>query len=179
MGPADPRGSYWFGPDGHRDSYSPGPDDGTESGGWLAFPVDGELDPESPKITVLDTGWRLPQSVTERLRQPAPQFNLVSFDHPETVAPDEPFTVSVTAENVGPVMGSFRGVLNAANVRYAYYPHEFALALDPGERATWELEYAGDEGLNDADDSGQFDLRTVAGNREGTVEVDGAAGTET
>jgi hypothetical protein len=170
VGPAEPRGSYWFGLDEHRYPYSPGPGGGTDSGGWLAFPVEGELDADAPQITVNGAGWRLPESVTERLRQPAPQFDLVSFDYPETVGSEEPFDVSVTAANTGRVAGTFCGVLNAS-IKYASYAYPFWLDLDPGEEATWSKAYGGGEGVNEPGDTGSLDLRTMVGERDGEIEV--------
>jgi hypothetical protein len=126
-------GSFSLGPDGDRYPYSPGPgpDVGGSSGGWLAFPVDAELDVESTHIAVGAIGWALPESVVDRLRQPAARYELRELAHPETVTPEESFTVSVAVENVGPVSGTFRAVLNTS-IRYASYAQPVFVDLDPG-----------------------------------------------
>jgi hypothetical protein len=165
-------GSFWLGPDGDRDPYRPGPgsDVGDSSGGWLAFPVDAELDADAPRVAVGTTGWRLPDRVVARFRQPAARYELRELAHPETVTPDEAFTVSVAVENVGPVSGTFRAVLNTS-IRYASSARPVFLDLDPGERRTWELDFGPDEGLNEVGEVGRLDLRTPSGDRNGEIEV--------
>lgn len=150
-------------------SFDRSPYDG--NGGWLLFPVPAELDADTVRIVVDDVVWGFPEAVSTRLRQPLPTFDIVSFEHPETVEADEEFSVSVTAENIGETTGTFRGVLNVAEVEYAVYPYPFELELDPGESATWTKEYGPEAGLNEAGDTGSFDLRTPVGERGGEIEV--------
>lgn len=171
--PMEPGGGFWLSENGRREQYSTDSASsmGDAGGGWLAFPVDGELDAEATQIIVGDGAWTIPDRVTERLSQPAPRFELGSFDHPETVTPDEPFSVSLTVENVGSVAGTFRGVLNARGVEYAVYPYPVRLELEPGETDIWTKEYDPDEGLNDVGETGGFDFRTPVGDREGEIEV--------
>lgn len=166
-----PRGYFWTVPGGRRTQYTP-PEApmGERAGGWLAFPVEGGLAAESPRLTVADASWRLPDRAVERLRKPAAEYDLVSFDYPETVAADESFTVSVTAENVGSVAGTFRGMLNTS-VQYASYPRPIRIDLDPGEQGTWDLSYGFDQGLNEAGEIGSLSLETVGGDAEATIEV--------
>ena len=165
-------GSFWLGPDGDRYPYSAGSGSNVSgsSGGWLAFPVDAELDVESPQIAVGATGWVLPESVVARLRQPAARYELRELAHPETVTPEESFTVSVAVENVGPVSGTFRAVLNTS-IRYASYARPVFVDLDPGEQRTWELAFGPDDGLNEVGEIGGLDLRTPDGDRNGEIEV--------
>lgn len=170
--PIEPKGSMWLSPDGDRWAYSPGPGPsmGDSPGGWLAFRVDAKLDAEAPRLVVGDGAWTLPEYVAERLCQPATRYTLRSFDYPETVGPDKGFTVSVTAENVGPVAGTFRGVLNAS-IRYASMAYPVRLDLEPGESATWEKEYGPSMGLNEVDQRGRVRLETATGQRQGSIEV--------
>lgn len=170
--PIEPEGSLWLSPDGDRWAYSPGsgPSTGDSPGGWLAFRVDAELDAEAPRLVVGDGAWTLPDHVAERLRQPAARYAVRSFDYPETVGPDEGFTVSVTAENVGPVAGTFRAVLNAS-IQYASMAYPVRLDLEPGESATWEKEYGPSMGLNEVDQRGRVHLATATGERQGSIEV--------
>ena len=168
--PMEPGYGFWLSEDGRREQYSADSASGT-GGGWLAFPVDGGVDVQSARITVGTGAWTLPDRVGERLSQPAPRYEIGSFDHPETVTPDEPFSVSLTVENVGSVAGTFRGVLNVRGVEYAVYPYPIRLELDPGETEIWTKEYGPDEGLNDVGETGGFDLRTPAGDREDEIEV--------
>ncbi|WP_435115134.1 hypothetical protein [Halolamina sp. C58] len=169
--PMEPGGGFWLSENGRREQYSTESATSEAGGGWLAFPVDGGLDAEAAQITVGSGAWALPERVTERLSQPAPRYELRSFDHPETVTPDEPFSVSLTVENVGSVAGTFRGVLNVRGVQYAVYPYPIRVDLEPGETDIWTKEYGPDEGLNDVDQTGAFDLRTPVGDREGEIEV--------
>jgi hypothetical protein len=175
-------GSFWLGPDGDRYPYSPGsePSVGGSSGGWIAFPVDAELDVDSPHIAVGATGWRLPDPVVTRLRQPAARYELRELAHPETVTPAESFTVSVAVENVGPVSRTFRAVLNTS-IRYASYARPVFVDLDPSAQRTWELAFGPDDGLNEVGRVGELDLRTPVGDRGGDIEVvaDTAVGTAT
>lgn len=171
--PMEPSYGFWLSESGRRKQYSTdsASASGDAGGGWLAFPIEGGLGAESTRITVGNGAWRLPDRVSERLSQPAPRFELRSFDHPESVTPDEPFSVSLTVENVGSVAGTFRGVLNARGVEYAVYPHPIRLDLEPGETDIWTKEYGPDEGLNDVGETGTFDLRTPVGDREGEIEA--------
>lgn len=179
VGSVTPRGNFWTVPGGRRTQYTP-PEAAVSDGpgGWLAFPVEGGLAAESPRLTVGSASWRLPERAVERLRKPAAEYDLVGFDYPETVATEESFTVSVTAKNVGSVAGAFRGMLNTS-VQYASYPHPIRMDLSPGEQGTWELSYGVREGLNEPGDSGGLLLETVGGDADGRIEVPDSAGTST
>lgn len=171
VGSTAPRGSFWTIRDGRRTQYTP--PDGPVSdgpGGWLAFPVEGDREAESPRLTVGDASWQLPERAVERLRKPATEYDLVGLDYPETVTPDESFTVTVTAENVGSVAGTFRGMLNTS-VQYASYPRSVRIDLEPGEQGTWELSFGVDEGLNEVGDTGDLHLETVGGDADGRIET--------
>lgn len=138
-----------------------------DPGGWVGFTPEAPLSGESVAVAVGDAGWRLPDEAVDHLQRPLPGYELVSFDYPERVGPEETFTVSVSVENTGPVAGTFRGVLNVANIEYAYYPYPFELTLGAGERGTWEKEFD----ASNINNSGGLHLRTPVGNPDGTVEV--------
>lgn len=148
--------------------YDPDGERGTP-GGWVGFTPNAPLSGEPVSVAVGDAAWRLPEEAVEQLHQPLPSYDLLSFDHPETVGPEETFTVSVTVENTGAVAGTFRGVLNVSNIEYAYYPYPFELALEPGSRKTWEREFDAENVHGDG--TGGLHLRTPTRSRDSSVEV--------
>jgi hypothetical protein len=148
-------------------------------GGWLGFTPPAPLDADTVTLDVDGSGWTLSDSTVAQLNEPLAGFDIVAFDYPETVIPDEAFTVSVTVQNTGPVPGRFRGVLNVANITYAYYPYPFTIDLDPGEQGTWRKAFDPDSGLDDPGDTGGLYLRTQSGNRNAEIEAVAASTTET
>jgi hypothetical protein len=151
------------------------PSYGTD-GGWVAFVVPLELDARESRVVVEHEGetaaWRLSDEDLERLRRGRARFELREVVIPERVTVGEKVSVRVAAENVADVPGTFRGVLNVANLGIAYAPYPFALDADPGETVVWEHTF-GQRPPRAADSIG-FLLDTVAGEREtrATVEVE-------
>lgn len=76
--------------------------------------------------------WTAPDRVAATLSDP-PAFEVVEFTAPESVAPNEPFGVSVTVENAGGSDGTFRASMGQTNL--SDQP-EFWLDVPAGERAT-------------------------------------------
>lgn len=143
----------------------------TDRGGWLVYTVPAPLDASTAAIAVEGTRWRFPDRTVERLRDPLATYDLVGFDAPAKVTPDQAFAARVTVENVGNVAGTFRGVLNAAGGRYAFYPYPFELDLPVGGRTTWTKEFpAGMDGLDEPGEAMRLHLRTAAGDRHREVE---------
>jgi hypothetical protein len=108
--------------------------------------------------------WRLDDAHVSALRRPKPRFELREVDIPERVTVGERVSVRVAVANVSGVAGVFRGVLNVANLQYAYAPYPFALDAAPGETVAWERTF--DRTPPERADSIGFFLDTVAGNRE-------------
>jgi hypothetical protein len=150
------------------------PSYGTD-GGWVAFVVPSPLDAHEGRIVVADDGetavWRLDESTVAALRRPTARFELRAVEIPGTVTVGEPVSVRVAAENVSEVPGVFRGVLNVANLQYAYAPYPFALETEPGEVVVWEKTF--DETPPEGVGSVGFFLETVAGGTEVRATVRG------
>jgi hypothetical protein len=156
------------------------PSYGTD-GGWVAFVVPSPLDAREGRIVVADDGgtaaWRLDESTLAALRRPTARFELRAVEIPETITVGESVSVRIAAENVSEVPGVFRGVLNVANLQYAYAPYPFALETEPGEVVVWEKTF--DETPPEGVGSVGFFLDTVAGDREVRATVGTAVGTAT
>jgi len=115
--------------------------------------------------------WTLPADAREELEAPTTEWTLHSFEAPETVGPDESFSVAYEAENAGDAAGLFRGVLNQAGPMY-------------GVTARWKTEVPAGETVRregtistlseiDADvDEVRLRLRTVAGHADHEVRVE-------
>lgn len=101
-------------------------------GGWLAFEVPDPFDGEEAIVTSGDREQSLPDEFLADLRTPPADFELVSFDAPERVSPDERFDVTCTVENVGEGDGTFRTCLNQSGPMYIPHPVEFEIPA--GER---------------------------------------------
>lgn len=102
-----------------REVYYPYPDECECDGRYetyATFPLSAPSSAESavvrwegPQETHTDT---LPDDALASLSAPTTTWELVSFDVPDSVGPDESFIVSFQARNVDDVGGTFRGVLN-------------------------------------------------------------------
>lgn len=130
-----PRGS---GGRPYRDERPYTPDAGH---GWLLYELPAPVESEHVAVE-LDVGegepptWHLPDDVVERLRGPAPAFEVRDLSAPDAVRADEPIEVSATVENVGDGPGTFRGSLNQeGDVLYGASP--FSFDLDAGAERTW------------------------------------------
>ncbi|AUV80468.1 hypothetical protein C2R22_01355 [Salinigranum rubrum] len=161
---------------GGIDEYGPryDPGYGVEEG-YLPFVVPASLDADEGRIAVENesqtAAWRLAEIDLDALRRPKAAFELRTVELPETLRRYDPVSVRVTAENVGDVPGTFRGVLNVTNLVAAYAPYPFALDADPGETVVWEETFR--EGPSRGVESVGFFLYTVGGNRERRATVRG------
>lgn len=150
--------------------YDPGY--GTERG-WVAFVVPAEIEAEAARIE-LDEGaaaWRVPDATLDRLRQPRPSWRLADVSLPAEVSRGDSFAATVAVENTGEVAGTFRAVLNVANLEFAYKPFPFKLDIDAGEKDSWSRLFSVAADL-DADEIGLY-LRTPVGNEEQQASVHG------
>lgn len=143
-----------------------------DADGWIAFPVPSPLDTVFARIVVGDAAWELGDEHLRALSRPAASYEVTGFDYPSAVGFDESFSVDVTVRNTADVRGTFRGALNVANGKYAYYPYPFALELEPGRTASWNKEYGAGE-LDGSAREMDLHLRTVAGTRHGSVSLGG------
>lgn len=114
--------------------YFPDPDEcecTTEYDTYATFPLSAPSSPSSAEVRWDGPDetrtWSLPDGAIEDLSAPTTEWDLVSFDAPESVDPDESFSVTMEARNAGDVPGTFRGVLNQEGPMY-------------GVSATWKHE---------------------------------------
>ncbi|MFT4889434.1 MAG: hypothetical protein ACI9YT_000343 [Halobacteriales archaeon] len=106
-------------------TYSPYPDEcecETEYDTYATFPLraptsasTAEVRWDGPEET---RTWSLPDEAMGTLGSPTTEWERVSFDAPESVGPDESFSVAMAARNVGGAAGTFRGVLNQEGPMY-------------------------------------------------------------
>lgn len=171
-------GKEWFdvgelrgGLDARGPRYDP---DTTSDEGYLPFVAPADVGGTDGRIVLGYNGetaaWRLADGHLDALGRPKARFELRSVEIPETMRRGETQVARVVAENVSDVAGTFRGVLNVANLGAAYVPYAFELDAEPGETVTWEKTF--DERPPDGADSVGFFLYTVAGDRERRVPVD-------
>ncbi|WP_410765709.1 hypothetical protein [Haloferax sp. DFSO60] len=141
-------------------------------GGWIAFTVPEEY--ESASDLELQFGsdepvvhWNLPDDAKERIAGPRPTFEVVSFDVPEQVSRGEETELVVTARNMGPVDGLFRGCINTTGM-YAFY--EVLLPLEVGAEAATAKRLPS---IYTREPGAKFscELKTGADNHRQTVEV--------
>lgn len=135
--------------------------------GWVGFLVPSSLGAETATVSCGDAAWELPTDVLDRLNGPTPSWTVEEIVFPDELGAGERFEMSVTVRNTGSVYGTFRGVLNVADLRYAYYPYPFAEAAEPGEVATFTHS---DTVPEDAQNP-SFYFRTQAGDESRSYEV--------
>lgn len=156
------------------------PSYGTEKG-WIGFVVPPAVDASEAAVVVghgdETATWRLNGSHVDALGRPRAAFELRDVDLPTRLEPDEPLSVRVAAENVSETDGTFRGVLNVANLVAAYAPYPFEVGAEPGETVGWEKTF--EEGPPEHVESVGFFLETVAGGRERRATVERRSATRT
>lgn len=141
------------------------PDDERE--GWLAFEVPDPLDAESVALAYDDQRWSLPEEFRTALASPPAEFELLSFDAPEQVAPDEFFDISFAVRNIGEGDGTFRACLNESGP--SYVPHPVELSVPAGERAEWSRSFGGR--VYENTESATYRFRSAVADRDRDVEV--------
>lgn len=141
--------------------------------GWVAFRLPKPLDATDAALTWPGGEHALDDGQAEMLaRQPA-DFEIDSFEAPDSATGGEEVTATLVVENVGSVAGTFVGAVNRVGPLIAYAPVE-AITLDvpAGETATWEYTYE----LDGSDDAAGRELRLNVNWRGGsqwvTVDVD-------
>lgn len=146
--------------------YAPERDD-ADPRGWLAFEVPAQLETAPSLRLERDTDsweWGLD---TEKATTPPPAWDWAA-SVPDTVAPDETFDVTVSAENVGDGPGTFRG---AVNFSYPLYrPKGFDIVLDPGESREATVSASSEDAAPGTEL--QYGVRTPAGESTVTVAVE-------
>jgi hypothetical protein len=138
---------------------------------WLVFELPRLGENSRPRLR-LDSGsnsieWPLPSKTVARLRNAPPEFALSSVTVPDSVRPDEPIEINVTAENRGSIPGY---VLGTFNEQTQYTAHPFSIPLDAGEQKSEQLS------LPNRSESGveqvMYDFVYADGERQYTVDID-------
>lgn len=148
--------------------------EGTDAG-WVGFRLPKPLDATDAAITWPGGEHALDDGQAEVLAREPVDFEIDSFEAPDSAAGGEGVTTTLTVENVGSVAGTFVGAVNRVGPLIAYTPVE-AITLDvpAGETATWEYTYK----LDDSDDVAGRELQLNVNWRGGsqwiTVDVESA-----
>jgi hypothetical protein len=142
---------------------------------YATFPLPA---PSSPSTAEVRWGrsdgtrtWSLPDDALAALGQPTTDWELVSFDVPDSVGPGESFSVAMEARNVGDAPGKFRGVLNQEGPMYGVSA-QWKRTVSPGStiRRADTIDVLKEI---DADVSAvKLRLRTVAGDVDHEVRVE-------
>lgn len=145
------------GPAYHHDSGDPG---------WVAFAVPDPLD--AAAVSLQYDGRRRPvgDDFRSALRAPPAEFELLGFDVPDRVAPDESVAVSVAVKNAGEGSGTFRACVDVGGESLAPRREEFG--VPPGERREWTRTLVHD---SDGADPVGVRFESPVADREATVEV--------
>lgn len=167
---------------GDMQSYRIAPDNGGRGkdyssdtpDGWLAFSLPTSLsDIENATFSVRSgtktedqIQWPVPDSIIGSLRASPPALTLEAVDVPDTVAPDEPFDVTVTVANAGGP-GVFRAAVNETGPLYA--PHPVRMAIDAQEKRSTSISI--DTHVRSDTKKVQFRLVTTDKSVDRTVEV--------
>lgn len=127
----------------------------------------GEVRWEGPEET---STWALPDGALDALAAPTTGWELLGFDAPDSVGPDERFRVAVEARNVGDAAGTFRGVLDQAGPVYGV-ADRWKTAVAPGQTLRRESEIGVLAEIEESVDEVRLRLRTVAGDVDHAVQV--------
>lgn len=140
--------------------------------GWIAFEVPNPLDAESVELVYESDGGSvsepIPSETAAELAAPAPEFELVSLDAPESVGAGDVFDISVTVENVGESDGTFRAVLNETHPTYGPFP--MVVRVPAGEQREWRETFG--EYASDDTEKYSYDFRSSIEDRDLEVEVE-------
>lgn len=154
------------------------PDWGTKKG-WVAFDVPANLDIATARIELNEGAatWELPEAIVRQLRKGRPEWRLADVSLPAEVVRGDSFTPTVVVKNTADVAGTFRGVLNVADLTYAYAPYPFTLDITAGGRARWTRTFQ----VNESEDAARIGLflRTPVADTEQQVDVRDGRHTET
>lgn len=152
---------------------------GARGRGWIAFEVPAPLEAETARVVVGEAAWRIPDRHVRRLRQPKPEYELLSFSVPDAVDPAEAIDAEATVRNTGDYPGTFRAVLTFRGGGFpcCVGPDPLVREIPAGERAILRASYGGRTHLDPGGDV-RIRFKSPAGLPERTVAVNGST-TET
>lgn len=125
---------------------------GEERDGWLAFRLPKPLDADDVTLSWPAGEHALSADALARLNRPPTTFEVREFAVPDSAAPGDTVTATLTVANVGDADGTFVGALDRVGPMVAHAPAA-AISLDAaaGATATWEYTHALDH-VQNADD---------------------------
>lgn len=112
---------------------------GDGQNGWIGFDLPATVDAAVDLLLKpTEAGrpfaiWSVPRETVDRLGAPPAAFSVADVSVPESVAPGDPLTASVTAENAGDGPGRFRAVLAAGDSTTLG-----GTRVEAGAAGTWE-----------------------------------------
>ncbi|WP_416838580.1 hypothetical protein [Haloferax sp. DFSO52] len=144
--------------------------------GWVGFVVPSEYSGSDDATLHIESDgdiveWTLPSADVNRLSDPLPRFELVSFDAPRTVPFDGTVEVEITAKNVGSVDGVFRACVNTNGPIDTRRPRRRRVPLDAGTEATTTVELRASNYVSEVGDSFECYLSTAGFGRSLSISV--------
>lgn len=173
----DTSGRLWR-PSEHEDWWYTA-DDGA---GWVVFELPESGDASDAAFALGDQEWSVPESVRERLAEPAPELSL-DWDVPVEQPPAES-TLGFTVSNDGDRDTWFVGALNGVQMYAAVSPiRSFLREVPAGETVSWEFTHdngtePGSDDVGDGEPDGTYRLFWNGGRREQEIRVVEASGGE-
>jgi hypothetical protein len=123
--------------------------------GWLAFRLPDPRSADAATLTWPGGEHALDAEALDRLARPPTTFEVREFAVPDTAAPGDTVTATLTVANVGDADGTFVGALDRVGPLVAHAPAA-AITLDVAAGATATWEYTHDL---DAGGDGQMELQ--------------------
>lgn len=115
--------------------------------------------------------WSLPDDALSALSAPSTEWGFSSFAAPDSVGPNESFSISFRARNAGDAAATFRGVLNEAGPMYGI-SGRWKTRVAPETTIHREQTISTLQELDENVSEVRLRLRTVAGDVDHTVAVE-------
>ena len=115
--------------------------------GWIVFEVPCPLDTSDVRVETQGVAWQLPGDLRSALEEPAPTFELLDFDPPESVSTGESLEASLTVRRTGGP-----GPLRLAWSLHAVGSPDQELVTKPVPRGTAQTVFVTFDGHQDAPD---------------------------
>lgn len=138
--------------------------------GWVGFVVPSEYSSSNDLTLQIEydgdvVAWTLPSTDVNRLSDPLPRFELVSFEGPGTAPLDGTVELEITAKNVASVDGVFRACVNTTGPSEVRRPHRRRMPLDAGAEATTTVQLTASTYVSEVGSTFECYLRTAEAGR--------------